>query len=70
MKFTIPLSVPAALMLAASLACRPVFAIGWTELAIIFVIILVLFAPVLFRLFRFFTRNQETTDKNTDQHDA
>ncbi len=59
-------SIPAAIMLTASMACRPVIAIGWTELAIIFVIIIVLFAPVLFRLFRFFTRNEESTDNESE----
>lgn len=59
-------SLPAAAALAATIGCRPVFAIGWTELAIIAVIILVLFAPLLFRLFRFFTRKENPPDKKTD----
>lgn len=54
------------MLLATTLACRPVFAIGWTELAIIAVIILVLFAPLLFRLFRFLTREKQKKDKQVD----
>lgn len=52
------------------LACRPVIAIGWTELAIIIVIVLVLFAPVLFRLFRFFLQHQESPDEEPHKHDS
>jgi hypothetical protein len=59
-------SLTAAILLTATLGCRPVFAIGWTELAIIGVIVLVLFAPLLFRLFRFFTRKDEPGNKNND----
>lgn len=34
------------------LACRPVFAIGWTELIILVVIILILFGPFLLKVYR------------------
>ena len=59
-------SLSAAMILIATLGCRPVFAIGWTELAIIGVIVLVLFAPLLFRMFRFFTRKDELANKDNE----
>jgi hypothetical protein len=49
-----------------TLACRPVFAIGWTELAIILVILVVLFAPLLLRLFRFITRSVDSSHDKED----
>lgn len=33
-------------------ACRPIFAIGWTELIILLVLILFLLGPVLLRIYR------------------
>ena len=59
-------SISAAVILTATMGCRPVFAIGWTELAIIGVIVLVLFAPLLFSLFRFFTRKDVLADKDNE----
>jgi len=34
-------------------ACRPVIAIGWPELIILFVLIAILLGPLMFRLYRF-----------------
>lgn len=36
----------------ALLACRPIFAIGWTELIILLIIIIFLLGPYLLRLYR------------------
>jgi hypothetical protein len=66
MKTPLPPAIATAFLLATSFACRPVFAIGWTELALIAVIMLVLFAPLLFRLFRFLMQKDETTNKKAD----
>jgi len=44
-------------------ACRPVLAIGWGEIAIILVLVLLLVGPMLWRVFRFITRSREG-DKN------
>jgi hypothetical protein len=35
------------------LACRPIIAIGWEELIILVILIVVLLGPVLFRFYRF-----------------
>ncbi|MGD2162985.1 MAG: twin-arginine translocase TatA/TatE family subunit [Anaerolineales bacterium] len=48
------------------MACQPVIAIGWTELAIILVILIVLFAPLLFRVFRFFIQNKAPSDHENE----
>jgi hypothetical protein len=39
-------------ILSGLLACRPVFAIGWVELLVIFLILAVLLGPLLFRFWR------------------
>jgi len=41
------------------LACRPVIAIGWPELIILTVLIVVLLGPLLFRLYRFLDKVQK-----------
>ena len=38
------------------LACRPIIAIGWTEIIIILVLVVVLMGPLLFRIYRFIDR--------------
>ncbi len=38
------------------LACRPVFAIGWTELIILLVIIVFLLGPFLLKVYRTFDK--------------
>ncbi|MDK1029450.1 MAG: hypothetical protein QGD96_09005 [Anaerolineae bacterium] len=41
-----------AILAFAPVACRPIFAIGWTELIILLVLILFLLGPVLLRIYR------------------
>jgi hypothetical protein len=47
------------LLLTSLLACRPIIAIGWTEIIIIMVLIVVLLGPLLFRLYRFLDKVQK-----------
>jgi hypothetical protein len=49
-------------LLLSVLACRPVFAIGWTELLILIVIIAVLLGPVLMRVYRLFEKIRNAED--------
>ena len=42
----------AVVLLLTGLACRPVVAIGWSELVIVLVVAVVLLGPLLFRLYR------------------
>ncbi len=42
------------------LACRPVFAIGWNELVILFLIIAFLLGPLLLKLARAWNAYQES----------
>lgn len=51
--------VPPLILLLASLACRPVVTIGWSEILVLAVIILVLLGPFLWRLYRFWLAYQE-----------
>jgi hypothetical protein len=50
-----------------SMSCRPIIAIGWTEIIIIVVLVAILMGPLLFRLYRFIDRvrraNQEKENK-------
>jgi len=43
-------------LLLSLLACRPIIAIGWTEIIIIVVLVIVLMGPLLFRIYRFIDR--------------
>jgi hypothetical protein len=45
----------------ALLSCRPIVAIGWTELIILIVLIAVLLGPFLFRLYRFLDKIQKAS---------
>ncbi len=47
-------------------ACRPVMTIGWGEIAIILVLVLLLIGPMLWRLFRFFARSREENHNERD----
>ena len=40
------------LLILVTLACRPVIAIGWEELFILFALLMLLFGPFLFRVFK------------------
>lgn len=50
-----------AVLISSLLACRPIIAIGWTEIIIIVVLILVLLGPFLFRVYRFIDKVQKTS---------
>jgi fatty acid desaturase len=58
----------AVVLLLAGLACRPVIAIGWSEMAIVLVVAAVLVGPLLFRLYRVLARLQNSEDAQNSQH--
>jgi hypothetical protein len=58
--------VVASLLLAA-LACRPVFAIGWSEFLILVVLIAVLLGPLLLRIYRTLETLRKAQDKTRDK---
>lgn len=47
------------LLLWPALACRPVFAIGWSEILVLAIIIIVLLGPLLWRVYRFWGAYQD-----------
>jgi hypothetical protein len=49
------------------LACRPVFAIGWGELAILFLLVAFLLGPVLLKFARAWNAYQESLKKKREQ---
>lgn len=49
------------------LACRPVFAIGWTELFILAVIIIILFGPFLLRVYRTLEKIRKAEEKQKQE---
>ena len=61
-----PILAGAAGLLLGLLACRPVFAIGWGELVILFVVIAFLLGPILFRFLRTWNAYQESQKKKRD----
>jgi hypothetical protein len=43
------------------LACRPIIAIGWPELTLLVVLIVILLGPLLFKLYRFLDKIQKAS---------
>ena len=54
-----PKSASLIVLLLSLLACRPVFAIGWTELIILLVLIVFLLGPYLLKLYRTFDKTKK-----------
>ena len=52
-----------ALLSLSVLACRPVITVGWSEIAILFVIVIVIAGPLLFRLYRVLARFQKSEER-------
>jgi uncharacterized membrane protein (Fun14 family) len=52
-----------ALLSLSVLACRPVITVGWSEIAILFVIALFVAGPLLFRLYRILARFQKSEER-------
>jgi hypothetical protein len=53
-------------VLFSSLACRPVITIGWQEIGILILLLLVLLGPPLFRLYKRFDEFQNWKAKKGD----
>lgn len=45
----------------ATIACRPVIAIGWPEFVILVIVIAILLGPVMLRIYRFLDRLQKAS---------
>ena len=58
-----PVSAAAAGLVLSLLACRPVFAIGWGEMVILFLLVAFLLGPVLLKLARTWNAFQESQKK-------
>jgi hypothetical protein len=56
-------------VVSSSLACRPVLTIGWGEIGIIVVLLLVLLGPVLFKLYKRFDEFQNWKAKRAEDKD-
>ncbi|MEJ2552163.1 MAG: hypothetical protein P8Z34_15940 [Anaerolineales bacterium] len=53
------------LLIVGQIACRPVMAIGWQEVAIIFMLALILLGPMLWRLYRFIANLHDDHDDDS-----
>lgn len=62
-----PVRAAAAGLILSLLACRPVFAIGWGELVILFVVIAFLLGPVLWKFARAWNAYQESQKKKQEK---
>jgi len=62
-----PLRAGMAMLMLSLQACRPVFAIGWSELLILLVLIVFLLGPILYRLARSWQAYQESKKKKQDK---
>jgi hypothetical protein len=56
-----PVTISIVILLFSLLSCRPIIAIGWTEIIIIVVLVAVLLGPLLFRIYRFIDRVQRVS---------
>lgn len=54
-------------LLLVSLACEPVFAIGWGELLVLIVIIAFLLGPLMLRIYRLLGRLQQASKSEEDK---
>ena len=63
---SLSIRVAAAGILLSLLACRPVFAIGWSELIILFLLVAFLLGPLLLKLARAWNAYQESLKKKRD----
>lgn len=60
-KFHSPKFAGLTVLLISMLSCRPIIAIGWPELIVLFILIAVLLGPLLFRLYRFLDKIQKAS---------
>jgi hypothetical protein len=58
-----PVRAAAAGLVLSLLACRPVFAIGWGEMVILFLLVAFLLGPILLKLARTWNAFQESQKK-------
>jgi len=64
LRFRIPAG--AAGILLSLLACRPIFVIGWGELAVLILLIALLLGPILFRFLRTWDAARASRKKKRD----
>jgi hypothetical protein len=57
------------LLLLTTLACRPVITVGWQEIGILAIILLVIMGPALFRLYKRFDEFQNWKGKKDKTED-
>lgn len=57
------------LLLLVTLACRPVITVGWQEIGIILILLLLLAGPFLFRLYRRVDEFQRWKDRKDKPED-
>jgi hypothetical protein len=62
-----PIRAGAAGLILSLLACRPVFAIGWGEMVILFLLVAFLLGPVLLKFARAWNAYQESLKKKREQ---
>jgi hypothetical protein len=65
--FQLPLII--SLLLLTTLSCRPVITVGWQEIGILAIIILVIMGPALFRLYKRFDEFQNWKGKKDKTED-
>jgi len=66
---TNPFSAILILLLLTNLACRPVITVGWQEIAILFVLFLIIAGPVLFRFYKRINEFQNWKNRKEESDD-
>jgi hypothetical protein len=59
-----PVTISIIILLFSLMSCRPIIAIGWTEIIIIIVLVAILMGPLLFRIYRFIDRVQRASKED------
>jgi len=54
------------LLFLVNLSCRPVLTIGWQEIGILFVLLLILLGPMLFRFFKRFNEYKDWKNRKDE----
>ena len=51
----------------ATIACRPVIAIGWPEFVVLVIVIAILLGPLFFRIYRFLDKLQKANKEEKEK---
>lgn len=54
-------------LLVSSLACRPVIAVGWSEMVILAIIVAIVISPLVFRILRLLAKIEKAKERESEE---